>query len=153
MISRHTSGRSFPCRQKDVSMRHFPRPSALNFRNNSREHTMADADIKNSEFANTAEVSPEDAPTLDSPTGREDHLGMPEAARVAAGEIKKPIGAHPMSEVTGRHDAGSGANETEDGLDSYAEAIRHGAEDIPTGASERDEDIPVFDRADQLPKV
>src|SRR3954452_10454398 len=30
-------------------------------------------------------------------------------------DASKPIGAHPRSEVTGRHDAGSGANETADG--------------------------------------
>ena len=39
------------------------------------------------------------------------------------------------SEITGRHDEGSGANETIDGLDEYQEAARHGTEDI--SASER----------------
>jgi hypothetical protein len=34
------------------------------------------------------------------------------------------------------------------------EATRRGAEDIPIGAPERElEDLPVFDRADALPKV
>ena len=107
-----------------------------------------------SEFANLGEVSPADAATLDSPTGREDHHGLAEARRVAGSEINKPIGAQPRSEVTGRHDAGSGANETADGLNSTEEALRRAAEDSPSGAREEDiEDIPVFDRADTLPKV
>src|SRR5215212_8000160 len=97
-----------------------------------------------SHFANTSEVSEQDAATLDSPTGREDHLGMAEASRLVAGEIKKPIGARPKSEETAIHDAGSGANETIDGLDSLAEATRQGAEElVDVGEAE---DVPVFDR-------
>jgi hypothetical protein len=53
-----------------------------------------------------------------------------------------------------RHDAGSGANETSDGLDATTEALRHAAEDTPSGALPADvELVPVFDRADQLPKI
>jgi hypothetical protein len=52
-----------------------------------------------------------------------------------------------------RHDAGSQANETDEGLNASDEAIRHGAEDIPTGASEKKKDIPVFERADTPPKI
>jgi hypothetical protein len=68
----------------------------------------------------------------------------------------RPLDApsRPLSEITGRHDEGSGANETVDGLDEYQEAARHGAEDIP--ASERRKtlkDVPVFDRAGTEPKV
>ena len=73
---------------------------------------------------------------------REDDLGPSEAS------------SRPLSEITGRHDEGSGANETVDGLDEYQEAARHGAEDIP--ASERRKtlkDVPVFDRAGTEPKV
>ena len=33
-----------------------------------------------------------------------------------------------------RHDAGSAANETADGLDATTEALRHAAEDTPSGA-------------------
>ena len=51
------------------------------------------------------------------------------------------------------HDAGSQANETEDGLNASDESVRHGAEDIPTGANQQDKDVPVFDRADKLPKI
>ena len=32
------------------------------------------------------------------------------------------------------HDTGSGANETTDGLDASTEALRHAAEDTPSGA-------------------
>ena len=53
-----------------------------------------------------------------------------------------------------RHDAGSGANETEDGLDATAEALRHAAEDTPSGALPDDlEKVPVFDRAGLAPKI
>lgn len=53
-----------------------------------------------------------------------------------------------------RHDAGSGANETTDGLDATNEALRHAAEDTPSGASPEDvETVPVFDRADLAPKI
>ncbi len=42
-----------------------------------------------------------------------------------------------------KHDSGSQANETADGLDSYAESTRKGAED--------DKDVPVFERGDLPP--
>lgn len=52
------------------------------------------------------------------------------------------------------HDSGSGANETIDGLDATAEALRHAAEDTPSGAAPDDvEKIPVFDRAGVAPKI
>jgi hypothetical protein len=84
---------------------------------------------------------------------------MPGRARTNLGklsedEVRPGVGSRPRSEITGRHDEGSGANETADGLDEYQEAARHGAEDIP--ASERRKtmaDIPVFDRAETEPKV
>ena len=53
-----------------------------------------------------------------------------------------------------RHDAGSGANETTDGLDATNEALRHAAEDTPSGTPPEDvETVPVFDRADLAPKI
>lgn len=53
-----------------------------------------------------------------------------------------------------RHDAGSGANETPDGLEATNEALRHAAEDTPSGASPADvERVPVFDRAHRAPKI
>lgn len=52
------------------------------------------------------------------------------------------------------HDAGSQANETVDGLDAATEALRHAAEDTPSGAAPDDiEKVPVFDRADLAPKI
>ena len=52
------------------------------------------------------------------------------------------------------HDAGSQANETLDGLDATTEALRHAAEDTPSGANPEDvEKTPVFDRADLAPKI
>ncbi|WP_144441150.1 hypothetical protein [Bradyrhizobium sp. CCGE-LA001] len=53
-----------------------------------------------------------------------------------------------------RHDAGSGANETADGLDASTEALRHAVEDTPSGAMPEDiEVVPVFDRADLAPQI
>jgi hypothetical protein len=52
------------------------------------------------------------------------------------------------------HDSGSQANETVDGLDATAEALRHAAEDTASGATPDDvEKTPVFDRADLAPKI
>ena len=63
------------------------------------------------------------------------------------GEAGKQVSARP-------HDSGSQANETVDGLDTTAEALRHAAEDTPSGASPDDvENTPVFDRADLAPKI
>ena|SRR5205085_1314946 len=102
-----------------------------------------------SEFANGGQVNETDAAALRSPTGRDT-----EPTDSSASDANKPVGAHPRSEVTGRHDEGSGANETVDGLTPSEEATRRGAEDTPIGASEGElEDLPVFDRADALPKV
>src|SRR5688572_15506598 len=50
-----------------------------------------------------------------------------------------------------KHDSGSQANETLDGLDSYAESTRKGAEDKPIGQKNQMDDMPVFDRGDALP--
>ena len=53
-----------------------------------------------------------------------------------------------------RRDSGSGSNETPDGLDASTEALRHAAEDTPSGASPDDvEKVPVFDRAGLAPKI
>ena len=86
--------------------------------------------------------------------GRE-NIGAADRDALTDDDVRRPeTSSRPMSEVTGRHDEGSGANETIDGLDEYQEAARHGAEDIP--ASEKRKtiaDIPVFDRADTEPKV
>ena len=90
---------------------------------------------------------------LESPLGRKNDFGA-EPETLAEDEIRHPeITARPMSTITGRHDEGSGANETIDGLDEIQEAVRHAAEDLP--ASEKGDDferLPVFDRAEAEPK-
>jgi hypothetical protein len=109
---------------------------------------------RRSEFANQGEIAKPDPAENDTPTGREDHLGLTEASATAGSEINKPVGAQPRSRITGRHDAGSGANETSDGLTEVDEALRRAAEDTPSGNNNRaDGDVPVFDRAATLPKV
>ena len=80
-------------------------------------------------------------PTLRT-SNPEDDVGQPEASSCR------------LSEITGRRDEGSGANETMDGLDEYPEAACHGAEDIPASEKRKTlKDVPVFDRADTEPKV
>jgi hypothetical protein len=77
------------------------------------------------------------------------------------GETKMPKSNHePKPAEAGKqvparpHDSGSAANETVDGLDATAEALRHAAEDTPSGASPDDvEETPVFDRAARAPKI
>lgn len=68
-------------------------------------------------------------------------------------DVRQPdVVSRPRGDV--RHDEGSGANETADGLDEYQEAARHGAEDIPADEKRKTlKDIPVFDRAESEPKV
>ena len=101
------------------------------------------------------EVIPADAPLLETPLGRENDFGAADENALNEDELERPeVLSPPRSEITGRHDEGSGANETIDGLDEIQEAVRHGAEDIP--ASEQDDDferLPVFDRAESEPKV
>jgi hypothetical protein len=75
-------------------------------------------------------------------------------------EITMPkINRDPASSETGEqvpprpHDSGSAANETADGLDATTEALRHAAEDTPSGTGPGDiEKTPVFDRAGLAPK-
>ena len=92
---------------------------------------------------------------LETPVGRENDFGAVDRGTLNEDELRRPeIMSQPKSAITGRHDEGSGANETIDGLDEIQEAIRHGAEDIP--ASEEGDDfkrLPVFDRAENEPKI
>jgi len=100
------------------------------------------------------EVLPSDAPLLETPSGRENDFGASDEGQLNEDELRRPeVLSRPRSEITGRHDEGSGANETIDGLDEIQEAVRHAAEDIP--ASEKGDDfkrLPVFDRAEAEPK-
>jgi hypothetical protein len=69
--------------------------------------------------------------------------------------MPQPITPETGEQVPARlHDSGSAANETVDGLDAITEAIRHAAEDTPSGTGPGDiEKTPVFDRAGQAPKI
>ena len=106
----------------------------------------------NSEFANEAELRPDEAVLVATPLGRESTPGA-EPGTLTAADAVRPVGAVPRSQETGRHDSGSGANETIDGLTETEEALRQAAEDTAPGQADDLEDVPVFDRADLLPKV
>jgi hypothetical protein len=103
-----------------------------------------------SQYANTAQVKESDRALLPGITGREDDLGV-DPGSLAAVDVNQPIGAQPRSAVTRQHQPGMGANETVDGLSGTEEAIRAAAED-ETEADDF-EDLPVFDRADAIPKI
>jgi hypothetical protein len=101
-------------------------------------------------------VDPEVEPLLESPLGRENDFGAADQGTLADEEVRRPeADVHPVSEITGHHDPGSGAEETDDGLDDYAEAVRHGAEDLPTGdgIEDRPGELPVFERGLTPPKT
>ena len=69
---------------------------------------------------------------------------------------RDPVTTDTGEQVPARpHDSGSAANEkTVDGLDATTEALRHAAEDTPSGADPGDiEKTPVFDRAGAAPKI
>jgi hypothetical protein len=68
---------------------------------------------------------------------------------------REPTTAETGEQVPTRpRDSGSAANETVDGLDATTEALRHAAEDTPSGAKPDDvEKVPVFDRAGAAPKI
>ena len=65
---------------------------------------------KRSEYANQRDVGGATAATLPGPTGREHDQGA-EPGTMAAEDVRQPIGAEPRSNITGRHDPGTGANE------------------------------------------
>ena len=103
-----------------------------------------------SQYANTSEVKESDRVQLPGITGREDDLGA-DPASPSAVDVEQPIGAQPRSAETGEHQPGTGANETVDGLSGTEEALRAAAE----GETQSDdlEELPVFDRADAIPKI
>jgi hypothetical protein len=74
----------------------------------------------------------------------------------AAGIDADPVDAGArVSDRTNIHDAGSDANETQDGLTEQEEAVRRAAEDIPTGATPEGpiDRTPVFDRGGLPPRT
>jgi hypothetical protein len=119
--------------------------------NNSKDNSPGRAG-----YANEPEVTSLDEPLLESPTGRENDYGAADQETLADDEIRRPeADAHPLSEMTAHHDPGSGAEETDDGLDDIVEAVRHAAEDIPTadGLEDRPAEMPVFERSLTQPKT
>src|SRR5690606_25003844 len=75
-----------------------------------------------SDFANRG-LETSDARVLGSLAGREPNKGA-DPGGMNEDEIRQPVGAPRRSDVTGRHDAGIGANETADGLSGTEEATR-----------------------------
>lgn len=73
----------------------------------------------------------------------------------AGGVGTDPTSARRASDTTNVHDDGSDANDTPDGLTEAEEAVRHAAEDIPTGQSPTGptDQVPVFERGSLPPKV
>jgi hypothetical protein len=105
---------------------------------------------QSSSYANTAQIDETDAPALPGIAGREDNLGADPGSDSSL-DVYQPVGAVPRIEVTGAHQPGTGADETADGLSETEEATRRAAED----ETEVDdfEELPVFDRADAIPKI
>src|SRR6187551_1184983 len=96
---------------------------------NAAEETMATA---RKPASKKSARSPEHEAVPETPLGPENDIDTDDEADLIDEETHRPeIATHPRSEVTARHDEGSGANETVDGLDELQEAVRHGAEDIP----------------------
>ena len=63
------------------------------------------------------------------------------------------LSGQPRNGTTGKHDEGSDANETIDGLDEETEDLRRNTEDVPTGGKDPFDKLPVFDRAEAERKV
>jgi hypothetical protein len=101
-------------------------------------------------YANKGELDPGDVRIVGGIVGRENNHGADEGSP-AEEEVNRPSGGRRMSNVTGRHDEGSDANETDDGLNETDEALRRNAEDVPGGDTK--EDVPVFDRGEEIEKI
>ena len=79
----------------------------------------------------------------------------PEDASVRPDQDAPTTDRRRASDQSNVHDAGTDANDTLDGLTEQEEAVRHAAEDIPTGQDPagKTESTPVFDRGSTPPKV
>ena len=101
-----------------------------------------------SDFANDRQIDPTVEPLLESMTGRVPSTETGTEDSVANDEIDdKSVGSRPVSDRTNFHLSGTGAIETDDGLDETSEMVRQMTEDTtddqPDAAAE---DVPVFDR-------
>jgi hypothetical protein len=97
------------------------------------------------------------APRLQKGTERDasQRIGLLKGETIMRQSNHDPKPAEAGEQVPARpHDSGSAANETVDGLDATTEALRHAAEDTPSGAGpDKIEKTPVFDRAGAAPKI
>ena len=107
---------------------------------------------RESAYANTGEVPASDAPILENEMGRTAGEGdLAPAESVEAEEIaEKSVGTRPVGDRTNFHLSGTGAIETDDGLDETSELIRAEAEEIDEDQPLEPDDVPVFDRADHI---
>ena len=105
-----------------------------------------------SDYANTAAVAAMDRPLLESETGRVPSTEIGTEGSAADDEIaEKSVGTRPVSDRTDFRLSGTGAIETDDGLDETAEMVRQMTEDTTDDEpSEEDEDVPVFDRGTHI---
>jgi hypothetical protein len=101
-----------------------------------------------SPFANTGQLGPAEAPLLESPTGRSPSTETGQEDSVENDEItEKSVGTRPVDDQTDFHLSGTGAIETDDGLDETSEMVREMAEDTTDDQpTEARADLPVFDR-------
>jgi hypothetical protein len=101
-----------------------------------KKHLIRERGRPPTEFANEGEVSDADAAALPSATGREEGLAQDEPLSDFEAEVQgKDPGGPRMSEVTGAPEPGTN-QETDDGLDDVAEALRSAAEG-PMGRREK----------------
>ena len=101
---------------------------------------------KRSTYANESEVNQQDAPALDGIAAREDDLGA-EPGTLAQDDVLQPVGAHPVNESPTLDD-----DQTDEGLTPSEEALVRNVENTQSGEIP-DDDVPVFDRAQQAPKI
>jgi hypothetical protein len=94
--------------------------------------------------------TPPDASILPEVSGREDNLRR-DPAPESGEDSREPADAGPRSAISGGHDAGTGTDETTDGLSETEEAVRQAAEE-ETGSDDF-EKLPVFDRADAVRNI
>jgi hypothetical protein len=97
-----------------------------------------------------------DATLLETPTGREDVSGASAHGTLLDDELRSENApAFARDEVMAPHEPGSDADETDDGFNAVEEAVRHRAEDTPSGDGREDRpaELPVFERPLTQPKV
>lgn len=106
---------------------------------------------RDSNYANTAAVSPADRAGLETPAGEIVSKDPGEATSAFEDEVReKSVGTQPVSSRTDFRLSGTGAIETDDGLDETAEVVREMSEDVPDGTPGEPDRTPIFDRGENL---